>query len=324
MRTSTPLRVGGARARGLTLIELLVSLAIGLVLMVAVVAAYIGSAGATRAAEAQGRMNEDGQAALAILAQQIRMAGNNPKRAGYDPETPSNPVFGTGTFMIRACDGKFSDITTAADLASLTCATGGSDSIGIAYEADQYNTIRNSGNLATDCLGQTLTSVVTKTVSLVVTASPFTKTTQTVSFALADNRFYVGTTTTITTPSLYCKGNGGTNSAPQPLVENVEDLQFTFGTSVMGTTSTASLAVKGYLTATELAALTATDDAERWSRVLTVRICALVRSENPVAPDLASAQYVKCDGTVEDTPPDLRLRRAYSTTVVLRNRASTD
>jgi type IV pilus assembly protein PilW len=36
--------------------------------------------------------------------------------------------------------------------------------------------------------------------------------------------------------------------------------------------------------------------------------------------DADSARYLKCDGTIETNPPDLRLRRSYSTTVVLRNR----
>lgn len=63
---------------GFSLIELLVSLAIGLIIMVAAISAYVGSAGANRMSDAQSRMNEDAQAALGILAQQIRMAGNNP------------------------------------------------------------------------------------------------------------------------------------------------------------------------------------------------------------------------------------------------------
>jgi type IV pilus assembly protein PilW len=42
----------------------------------------------------------------------------------------------------------------------------------------------------------------------------------------------------------------------------------------------------------------------------------------PVVTDSVSARYVKCDGTLENNPPDLRLRKAYTTTVVLRNRVT--
>ena len=82
-------------------------------------------------------------------------------------------------------------------------------------------------------------------------------------------------------------------------------------------------ALAGYLDASGVEGLTAlTARADRWGKVLTVRICVVVRSENPVAPDTTSASYVKCDGNVDTSKTDLRLRRAYSTTVVLRNRRS--
>lgn len=302
---------------GLTMIELLVSLAIGLVIMIAVVSAYIGAAGSSRVAESYSRMNEDAQAALTILSQHLRMAGNNPKQLNYASDTPRNPVFGTGTFVIRGCDGNFSNLSTAATLADLTCSTNsGTDSIAVAYEADRYNTVPNASGNATDCLGQALPTVtgsanVWNGASVAATS---------VTFTIADNRFYIGTTTAVTTPSLFCKGNGGT--AAQPLVENVEDLQLTYG--VAPSTASTTLTVAGYLTATQVVSQTdlaaLASDALRWEKVATVRLCVLIRSESPVATDLNSARYFKCDGTLESSPPDLRLRRAYSTTVVLRNR----
>ena len=305
--------------RGLSLIELMVSLVIGLVLMIAVVSAYVGSAGATRMVEAQGRMNEDAQAALTILAQQLRMAGTNPKQPNYTSASPRNPVYGPNTFIVRGCDGRFSDVTTATTIPALTCGSGTTtfDSIALSYEADSFNTIAGGGGSATDCLGQALpVSSATVNVWNGTSSSPTA-----VTFTVADNRFYVGTTTTIVTPSLFCKGNGGSN--PQALVENIEDLQFVYGTAPATATPT-TVTVAGYLTATGiqdnagLAALPT--DAARWAQVMTVRICVVVRSERPVVSDAGSAEYIQCDGTLNTTPPDLRVRRAYTTTVVLRNR----
>jgi type IV pilus assembly protein PilW len=315
--------------RGLSLIELMVSLVIGLVIMIAVVSAYIGASGATRMAEAQARMNEDAQAALTILTQQLRMAGNNPKQTNYDAATPRNPVYDATTYIVRGCDGKFSNVTTAANIPALTCTAGGGsapDSIAISYEADRYNTVATSGGAATDCLGQTLPTVAGTANIWDPTHLPAAASVPTaVTFTVADNRFYVGTSTAVQSPSLYCKGNGGATA--QSLVENIEDLQFVYGTAPATATPT-TLAVAGYLTSADavltsptLAALP--DDQSRWSKVMTVRICVLVRSEKPVVSDAASAQYVKCDGTTNTSPPDLRLRRAYSTTVVLRNRVPT-
>ena len=322
--------------KGFSLIELLVSITIGLVILVAAMSAYLGTASASRNTEAQARMNEDGQAALNILAQQIRMAGNNPDQPNRIELSRRNPVYGTTTFapvgpfttsdfIVRGCDGAFSNITatTAVNIDSLACTAGTStlpDSIAISYEADRFNTVAAAGGRPTDCLGFGLNTV---TASL-PTVSPTTGivSTTTVPYWVADNRFYIGTSTVITTPSLYCKGNGG-SGAPQPLVENVENMQFLYGTvSTLITATTAT--VGGYLTAdevvteTSLAALAS--DAARWAKVVTVRICVVIRSENTIAPDAGSARYLDCTGTLVTSPPDLRLRRAYSTTVVLRNR----
>ena len=186
------------------------------------------------------------------------------------------------------------------------------DSIAVNYEADRYNTVPTTSGVPTDCLGQGLTTINVTFPSGTVT---------TATFAVADNRFYIGTSTAIVSPSLYCKGIGNIN--PQPLVENIEDMQFTYGTvSTTNTSTTATVA--GYLRANEVASLVTTpnDDKTRWGKVLSVRICILVRSENPVAPDANSAKYDDCLGNRNVSAPDLRLRRAYTTTVVLRNRRS--
>jgi type IV pilus assembly protein PilW len=329
-RRMQPSRRG--RSRGLTLVELMVAMTIGLVIVLATIGAYIGSAGAGRMAEAQGRMNEDAQAALAILAQQLKMAGNNPNQPNRVEDSRRNPVYapiGGGmtttftptAFAIRGCDGTFSNIGTATDLDALTCVSSTTtlpDSIGVNYEADRYNTIPTAAGVPTDCTGNALTTV-TATVTATNAAGTGTLTVN-VPYYVADSRFYIGTSAAVVSPSLYCKGNGG---AAQPLVENIENLQLTYGTVPAGATST-SVNIAGYISAhgmlneATLAALAS--DADRWGKAVAVRVCVVVRSEQPVVSDADSARYLKCDGTIETNPPDLRLRRAYSTTVVLRNR----
>lgn len=311
-------------SRGFTLVELLVSLAIGMILTIAIFSAYISTSSASRISEAQGRMNEDAQAALSILSQQIKMAGDNPKRAEYASNTPRNPVFGTSTYAIRGCDGVFGNVDTAADIASLTCGATGPDSIAISYEADPYNTIKTSGGLATDCLGVNL-PVITGSVNKWNGAS---STAAAVTYTVADNRFFVGTSGVVTAPSLYCKGNG-TSSTKQPLVENIEDLQFIYGAAPPAATTTMS--VGGYLNATELLSNTdlaiagVTSEPAKWGKAMVVRVCVLVRSEALIAPNPDSANYISCPTNATGTgtftiAPDLHLRRAYSTTIVLRNR----
>ena len=122
-----------SRLAGLTLIELLVSMVLGLLIILAATSTYLGASGAGRMAEAQGRMNEDGQAALSILSQQIRMAGNNPDQPNRVVESRRNPVYLPNTltstltltaFSIRGCDGKATNITATVTIDGLTCAAG--------------------------------------------------------------------------------------------------------------------------------------------------------------------------------------------------------
>lgn len=337
--------LGRRHIQGFSLIELMVSLTIGLIIAIAAMSAYLGASGASRLTDAQSRMNEDAQAALTILSQQLQMAGTNPNQANrvvdtttttlsslrnpiYTP-TPTfvpTPTFAPGTFTLSAfsingCDGKFTNISGAANLDSLTCAGGTTtlaDSIAVSYEADQFNSEATTGGSATDCLGNGLPTITASNVPVFNTATATVTTANPITYQVADNRFYVGTSSAITSPSLYCKGNGG--ATPQPLVENIEDLQFQYGT--MNATSTTAT-VAGYLpaneviTQTDLAALAS--DAERWSKVLSVRICVLVRSDAPVVNDANSARYRDCGGNMQNAP-DLRLRRAYFATVALRNR----
>lgn len=321
-------------SRGFSLIELMVSLTIGLVIAIAAMSAYLGAASSSKLADAQSRMNEDAQAALSVLAQQIRMAGTNPMQGNRPTPFGHNPVYdptyiggtmtayasgtttyavssGPSAFSIRGCDGTFSNVTATSAISLDTLATCGTstfpDSIAINYEADRYNTVP-TGNSPTDCVGSSLPAVTA------------TFPAGTASFSVADNRFYIGSVSSV--PSLYCKGIG---SGTQPLVENVEDMQLMYGTvSTTATSTTATIA--GYLTAAEVIALAPTADtagySTAWGKVLAVRICLVVRSENPVVPDAASGQYYKCDGNLDTTQTDRRLRRAYTTTVVLRNRRS--
>lgn len=321
-------------ADGFSLIELMISLTIGLLLVWVVFSGYASAITAGRVAEAQGRMNDDAQAALNVLTQQLRMAGSNPAQPGRTDKSRHNPVFNPydpttfvvtpataspSSFSIRACSKNFSNITSAPSADALTCPAGNAsstNSIAVSYEADVFNSVPATSGMPADCVGSNLAQTQVKFPAETPPGPYF--------YRVAENRFYIDLSSA-QVPSLYCRGNGQ-NGKPQPLVENIEDLQFSFGVVKASTMAAdvATASVSGYLRADELTtspALAALpDDAARWAKVVAVRICILARSEAKVASGPTSARYTKCDGTVESTPPDLRLRRAYTTTVVLRNR----
>ncbi len=70
MRNPSPLR-----ARGMTLIELMIGMAIGLFLMTVMGAVYLGSKGTFTAQESTARLQENGRFAVDVLAKDLRMAG---------------------------------------------------------------------------------------------------------------------------------------------------------------------------------------------------------------------------------------------------------
>jgi type IV pilus assembly protein PilW len=287
------------RQHGFSLLELLIATTIGLVVTLGAIAVFSNSTSARQTTQAQSLMNEDAQAALSLLSREIKMAGYK------DPASTSSSL------GLRGCSGLFQFDANSVNDDKLKCETGGTSqphSLVVSYEADVWNTVKSkSKSLPTDCLGTGLEN-----------QTP------------ARNRYYIDISPSSGTPNLFCQGNGGSGSVPpQPMVDNIEDLKFSFGTATMPAPAASAASdpkpLAGYLSATEVEKLASSqpksDIASVWNQVRTVQICIVVRSEatNLVA-DNASSIYTKCDGTQDASQTDRRLRRAYTTTVALRNR----
>ena len=338
-------RLRGHQLKGVSLVELLIAMAIGLIIITAALSAYVSSSSASMASEAQSVMHEDAQAALVVISRQLKAAGNNPNQNnrvddGTDPLTKvvtvssrRNPVYGVPTyptgsyvnsnFIIRGCDGLFGPARSTR-MDDLVCNAGtgpfSPSSVAVSFEADAFNTTPTTSNEATDCLGNKL-PVLTVTLPTLATGV-----TSSSAYSVAENRLYIAASPT-GVPGLYCKGNGADGSGNpvdgQAMVDNVEDLQVTYGLASMTTAPSAisTASVAGYLRAEDVSKLSSTaNDPSPWAKVLTARICVVIRSEKQVAISKVAARYTRCDGTTNTSPPDLRLRHAYSTTVVLRNR----
>jgi len=337
--------------QGVSLVEMMVALAIGLVVVGAVFVSYLGANTNGRQSTSLAQMTEDGSVALNLLRTQIAMAGYS-RPAGVTQSIDANG--NTINSMTRAynglnnnhnnfivgCDGARGgfangNVDKDLDISALTCQSPPStpttgpvpDSIAVAYEADLNHTLAGgASNLSpTDCLGQELlprsgTGIVTGTF-------------------VASNRFYIGTDTTTHESELYCQGNGGmaslplgplsdtiTSSSPQPLVENITDLQIWYGianTTGSGANTVILKEASNYMTATEIRARPKSENL--WSRIVSVRVCVEVRSVNPAAPGegdvaLHVGGYVDCQDNVQPPNADGHLRRSFRTTVVLHNR----
>jgi len=288
------------RQAGVGLIELLISMMLGLVLTCALVIAYVSGSQALRNAQAQGQMNEDAQIALSIVTHELRQAGYNPRR---DAAGSKNDL-GQGNWSLRACDTGFTGKSVGQPgISDLTCnASGGGFAFAVAYEADLSSGKRTSTGLPMDCTGSGVRAVPAGA-----------------SFYIMQARLQV------TNNALTCRGSGNL-SGPQALAENIESMTATF--AVADPAGGDNLSVKGYLSASEINAATTPGLAslplpeDRWNKVVAAHICIVVTSENVVLTDLAGPNgkpsYQDCGGA-KALISDGRLRRAYRATVLLRN-----
>jgi type IV pilus assembly protein PilW len=282
-----------SRVRGISLIEMMISLVIGLVVVGAVLVSIIGSSKAGRFQSAYAGMNEDAQIGLSLLSRDLQMAGYAQPTAltssgGAAPTfSLTSTTLGVGAFVF-GCDTGFADPRAAI----LVCGALATPAFEVAYEADANNTVL-TGGAPSDCLG-----------NRILVGPPY----------VARNRYFISVGPA-GRPELSCASDNAANTA-QPLIENIEDMKIWYGVSVLALPTQ----VVRYVTATEIAALGAVAAAAEWNQVISARVCLLVRSADPVlnAGD-DTLSYLDCD-SVSQTSNDRYLRRAYFTTASLRVR----
>lgn len=301
-------RFPGSGQSGRSLIELMIATTVSLIVLGAVMNSVVGTSSASRTQDNLARLTEDAQIALNLITGHLRMGGYSRPRLNALPGSPFSNYDGAA---IRGCSNEFVDVAEP-DLASVACVAGtGPNAFAIAYEADALNTLAmGAGNdEPTDCLGRILP----------VQASPIAG-----NFTVAENRFFIRNNAA-GEPELACAGNGGVGfGAAQTLVSNVENLRLDYGVTetVIGPWGNNEFAgrVSRYLSAAQLDATFAVEPVlTRWSRVSSVRVCLLMRTDDRVT-DVATP-YLACDGTTV-TPTDRRLRVAVSSTVNLRNNSA--
>ncbi len=295
--------------QGLSLVELMVALTIGLFLLGAVGIIYVNTATTSRSSTLESQMNEDAALALELLQQQIRLTGFSNVDASGNRRFPGQAV--------RGCDGGFADNSAVfLDPASppvLTCNGGaGPDALAVRYEASLLNSqsVTDAGGVQRpgNCAHEGITDWNALAEGAATTMS------------LADNRYYIANDAD-GTPSLFCQGrtDAGFGNATA-LIPNIEDMQVQYAvTALPSVGNPIPHQVAGYVDA-DHAVLG--DPAINWSRVAALRVCLVARSARPVptgdnaVTDIG--RYIDCAGD-EQTPNDRFLRRAYVTTIQLRN-----
>jgi type IV pilus assembly protein PilW len=291
--------------RGLTLIELMVSLVIGLVLSIVASSTYLYSKQAYSVVSENSQMEESGRFALSLLARNIQSAGYvslNAKASG--PQGPND-------IKVRGCDFGMTSpksATSIADLACLSSTPAGSSrsaSIGVFYDTEAY-TAANEKFQGFDCLGQAAV--------VVPSTSGGSDTHQIRSY------FFISTSTvetangTTTMGQLSCVTDPTTAAATtgtfqaQPLIPGIHQLAVSYllpsgleKTTAQKETTAAALQL-----------------ANTWSQVAAVELCVLAKSIQASGNDTTTL-VTDCYGNTFTPPPQQSYRR-FTTTVNLRNR----
>ena len=297
-------RRGAPRARlaaaGFTLIEMMVSLAIGLAVVGALIAAYLASTQSGRHTDALVQMTEDAALALNVMRQQVAQAGFSQPHG----------VAGGGLVLhafpaIAGCAAaNFTDLQ-ASILVPANCGPTNPDqatpdSLEVAYEGSVLPGSASNGILGgaggqqpLDCLGNS-----------------FAKTNDAAtgdSYWLNDSKFYVAN------GSLYCHGPG--NAAGAAVVQNVETLKVTYGMAA----APAGMPGAGQAIYYDVAPH---PGSPLWANVVSVNLCVQVRSAAKVLDKAAASTlgtWIDCRNAPQ-TSTDGYLRRTFTTTIVLQNK----
>ena len=290
-------------AAGFTLIEMMVSLAIGLAVVGALIAAYLASFSSGRHADALVQITEDATLALNVMRQQVAQAGFS---------QPHGVSEGGGGLVLHTFPGVFgcegaafvdlqSSILMADNCASVDPGPSASDTLEVAYEGSVLPGKASNGILGgsggnpqpLDCLGNS-----------------FAKTHDDATgddYWLNDSKFYVSG------GSLYCHGPG--NAAGAALVQNVETLQVTYGMAAAPAGSPGAGQIVYYDVAPP-------PGSPLWANVVSVNLCVQVRSPARVLDKAAAAtlgNWIDCRNA-QHTSSDGYMRRTFATTIVLQNK----
>ncbi|NIF76695.1 type IV pillus assembly protein [Paraburkholderia sp. Cy-641] len=187
-------------ARGHTLIEFVIAMALGLIVTAGAVSLYTTQRNAFERASNAMRIREAGLTTLMLIGQQLQMAGF----------VPADVVGYAAPPALFGCSG---GRPTGADNSSgCTTLSTGSDGVAIRYVGDAVSTWPSSSGEITDCVGQ---AVKSSDAALGTQGVPVV------------NRYFANVSGSTGEPELYCEGNGNAGTA-QPLVEGVERVRLRY------------------------------------------------------------------------------------------------
>lgn len=268
------------RERGVTLIELMVGIAIGLLVIAVALGALMASRGITGTVSEATTLQQQAGYAFRVIGQQIRQAGSlelnlNPSIV-LTPASGANPAMGPVAFDAPDPAG----VRPPFSRASSTLKGDATPSFSVGYQNYTESTTAASTPVALlrDCLGQN--KVTSGIPDNPVLTSAFKR-----NAALNE---------------LVCNGTGG-DSGEQAIIGNVTDLQMRYIQQAAGTTNLQYISDASTIT--------------NWGSVYAVEVCLELTGTEPI-PD-GSATYTNCSGNA--TAYGGRLKMVFRNVYQLRS-----
>lgn len=314
---------------GIGLVEIMVALVLSLLLIAGVIRIYMGSKLNYQMQESLSRVQENARFVLETMAHDIRMAGYS--------GCPNLSNIAVHNLLPGAAE------TTESPFSAETAISGENDATaGVVAGTDTINILRasevsaglvgnydpNNANIQVDSnpsnLEQDDIAVITDCTSadiFSITNEPGTSSPVTMAHSIGTNTnnrlskiygpgaqlmsyqdlSYFVAPNGDGVPALFRSVNGG---AAVELAAGVENMQILYGLDTDG-----DRMVESYADASGVA---------DWTRVVSVRVAMLFRSENRADADQATYDL---NGVAVTPPDDQRMRKAFSMTVAVRNRA---
>jgi len=320
------------RQTGVSLVELMVGLVIGIVLSMAAAALYLGTRDMSRGSQAITDVNETGKIALEMIGREIQKAGFYPAQFGmnwttnndaagsyYNGKDPTKVVFNSGLF---GCDGANYDPATKA---CGTTAADKPDSIIVNYFAStEFGSTSLLGN-TNDCNRKPVSNDTdnssrnTSGLPLFV-SNRFGIVAETNSYTDTDGN-------TVSAKSLGCQGNGSDAAVAQPALQGVDDLVIRYGLyDGDGMADGVGQSPTKFMTAANVSAQPDVSGRTAWQRVTAVSVCVLVRSvANGRQEDKTGSvrTYTDCRGNTVSLPTgDRYVYKTYQRVFAVRNNLS--
>ena len=343
------------RSRGFTLVELMISMTLGLGTIAATGYIYLGTVKTSRAHDSMSRLQEGGRFAFELMGKDLRMAGttgcpnatsanvlNN--STNWDKDLFRMPIVSVDRNGVAGTETEFSDALRVlrADMTREYIVQVHDSAAGIFTLTGAHNITAGQYVVATDCnhavvfqasvpaanqISHPAGGVPGNSTSLlgagavVYTFAPGSR------LYRLDSTSYFVANNIAGQPSLFrSRPRGATGVITrEELIEGVQDLQLTYAvdTSVAadGQADFVDPDADGdpYLTAAQVdsAAVPGANTSQRWARVISARISTLIRTnEDGIVP---VAQRYTFNG-VATVPADRRLRKVSTNVIRLRNR----